>query len=328
MFAVVPLLASTGCPYTRDFCVDWNNPYKPRSPDDLRADLDFASKRCPGRFLAFHDPNFGVDFDKTLSVLEEIPPGRRNPYIIESSLSILEAPRLGRLRDTNCIHIAPGVESRGDHGNKAGTGRSAPAEKFKRAVAHFELISSFVPGLAANSMFGTDVDAGRGPLDLTVAFIDRFPNLFPGLAFPIAYGATPLRERLAREGRPLPLPPMFYFNPVPTLRIKNYAPIEFFGHLADLFQASISPGLARRRMRAKIPLMARALHLLRTAETAAYVRTLRGFRDLLASDASVRLFNEGQTRAIPEAYHRFLDQRLGRYAPLLPRAEREALVGG
>jgi len=40
---------------------------------------------------------------------------------MESSLSILKQSRLGRLKSTNCVYCAPGVESWADYSNKSGT---------------------------------------------------------------------------------------------------------------------------------------------------------------------------------------------------------------
>ena len=101
----IPLISSVGCPYTCDFCSDWNTTYAELPADQLEADLLFASERMPGVRLMFHDPNFGVRFDSTLSVMERVGPDRMNPYLIESSLSILKPQRLERLRDklTSCI---------------------------------------------------------------------------------------------------------------------------------------------------------------------------------------------------------------------------------
>ena len=86
--------------------------------------------------------------------------------MIESSLSILKAHRLRRLRDTNCVYIAPGVESWADYANKSGTGIRKGEEKFAKISEHFETISEFVPALQANFMFGMDTDQGYEPVRL------------------------------------------------------------------------------------------------------------------------------------------------------------------
>lgn len=106
-----------------------DNSYVPLSGEALKEDLTFLSKNYPKVFVWFADPNFGVNFDDTLSVFEQIPESRRNPYMIESSLSVLKESRLNRLRDTNCVYVAPGVESWAAYSNKAGVGKKNRARQ-------------------------------------------------------------------------------------------------------------------------------------------------------------------------------------------------------
>src|SRR5262249_43583582 len=109
--SIVPMLSSIGCPYTCDFCVDWNSTYFALSPEHPRADLDYLPRHYPRLIVGYHDPNFAVRFDATMDAIASLPEGRRNPYIMESSLSILKSGRLGRLTETNCVYVAPGIES-------------------------------------------------------------------------------------------------------------------------------------------------------------------------------------------------------------------------
>ena len=92
--STVPMLASTGCPYRCDFCIDWDNPYRQLPADRLVADLRYLADRLPGTLIVFHDPNFAVTFDQVFDVLESVPAPVRPPYMIESSLSLLRADRL------------------------------------------------------------------------------------------------------------------------------------------------------------------------------------------------------------------------------------------
>ena len=105
----IPILASLGCPYTCNFCTDWNNKYRPLSNDRLLADLEYVSQNFPGTKLAFFDPNFGVRFDEVMTAFESIPPDRRNPYGIESSLTLTRPQRKERLQDTNFVALAPDI---------------------------------------------------------------------------------------------------------------------------------------------------------------------------------------------------------------------------
>jgi hypothetical protein len=324
--SVVPLLASTGCPYTCDFCVDWNSRYRVRSASDLLADLNYAAAHFPGQITVFYDPNFGVNFDKTISTLEQVEPERRNPYIMESSLSILKPHRLGKLRDTKCIYIAPGVESWVDYGSKSGTGSSSGEDKYVKVSSHFGEISNYVPGLQVNFIFGTDSDKGVEPVELTKRFIRHVPNVFPGLNSPIAYGGTPMYDSLKAENRLLHLAPIFYSSPVLNFTLKHYEPVVYLDYLIELFEESSRVSTIYARARACTPWQIKIIDALRAFYVRSYVKELRDFAQHLRDDAAFRRFHEGREGRTPTYYHARLDRRLGSFSALLLPAEREYYV--
>ena len=132
------------------------------------ADLRYLSDRLPDTLVAFHDPNFGVRFDETMTVMERIPVGRRSRYIMESALAIMKPARLERLRDTNCVFAAPGVESWGDYSNKAGVGAKQGRDKLEQVVSHFDLLGHYVPGLADRLASG---------VASTIAILEQAPGV-------------------------------------------------------------------------------------------------------------------------------------------------------
>jgi radical SAM superfamily enzyme YgiQ (UPF0313 family) len=324
-FSVVPLLASTGCPYACDFCVDWNNPYRGRSTDELQADLCYAASAMPGRLLAFHDPNFGVRFDQVLEAFDAVAPGNRNPYLIESTLSILKQRRLGRLAETNCVFVAPGVESWTDYGAKAGTGQRTRHDKLEHVLTQFDAIAAHIPEVQANFMFGNEADAGEEPIELTREFIRLRPRICPVISYPMAYGGTLLRETLRRKDRLLPLPSIYYFTPLPSLRANHYPADAFYEGLITLLRASIAPRIIATRLSAARGAAMRVMHLLRAFAVAAYVRELHTFLSVLRQDPSVAGFVDGKGASIPGYFDHLLDARLGRYAALLTKPMRHQL---
>ncbi|HEV8239019.1 MAG TPA: radical SAM protein [Thermoanaerobaculia bacterium] len=314
----VPLLTSVGCPYRCDFCVDWKNDYVMLPRDRLLADLRYVAERLPGIIVAFHDPNFAVRFDEVLDLIEQIPAGRRNPYLMESSLSILRGPRLQRLRDTNCLYAAPGVESWTDYSNKAGVGRSVGHAKLDKLVEHFEDLHRYVPGLQANFIFGTDGDQGEEPAALTREFIRRLPFVWPTMNIPVPFGGTPMYDRFVAEDRVLrAMPFAFYYAPYTVVRPKHYGLVEFYDLLISMYEATASPALLVRRVQSTRSVGMKALHVLRVSGAWAEVRRLRQLRDRIAGDAELLGFHEGRTSALPDFYRQLLAQRLGRYAELL-----------
>jgi radical SAM superfamily enzyme YgiQ (UPF0313 family) len=322
--SLVPMLASVGCPYTCDFCVDWNNRYIPIGNDRLEADLQYLSKNMPGIIIAYADPNFGVKFDQTMDVIEKIPAERRNPYVMESSLSILKESRLGRLRDTNCIYVAPGVESWGNYSNKAGSGTKTGREKMEQVIGHFGMLRRYVSGLQANFVFGTDVDLGEEPVELTKEFVRALPFVWPTLNIPTPVGGTPLYDKFITEGRILKsMPFAFYFSQINLVSIlKNYHPVEYYDHLIDISLSIASGKMFARRMLSKEPLSIRFLHNLRAMAVRQDIARFRQIRGMLKDDAGFRAFHEGRSKTLPEYYHHQFEKKLGPYADLISREER------
>jgi hypothetical protein len=323
--SVVSLLASTGCPYACDFCVDWNNPYRIRAPAELQADLAYAAQAMPGRLLAFHDPNFGVRFDQVLQAFDRVAPESRNPYLVETTLSILKQHRLSRLAETNCVFVAPGVESWTDYGAKAGTGHRTRHAKLEHVLTQFDAIAAHIPEVQANFMFGNEADAGEEPIALTREFIRLRPRICPVISYPMAYGGTLLRETLRQDGRLLPLPSIYYFAPLPSLRANHYPPDAFYQGLITLLRASIAPRIVATRLAAAPGVTMRVMHLLRAFAIAAYARELQAFLSVLRQEPSVAGFADGANMGIPQYFDHLLDTRLGRYAALLDGPSRHQI---
>ena len=321
--SVVPVLASVGCPYSCDFCTDWNSKYVVLPKERLLADLKFLSENYPGVFVGYHDPNFGVRFDETMDLIELIPEGRRNRYIMESSLSVLKESRLPRLKRTNCAYVAPGVESWGDYSNKAGVGAKLGREKLEQVVEHFGLLGRYVKGLQANFIFGADADSGTEPVELTKEFARRLPLVLPSVNIPTPFGGTPLYDRYLKEGRVLrALPFAFYYPPYLAITIKNYDPLEYYGHIINIYEASNSNAMLRARLSTDASRALRFINALRTFAQRRDLAELRLVRQALAGDARMRAFHEGRTAALPEFYRRRFEERLGPHAALVPPAER------
>lgn len=315
---IVSLLSSLGCPYRCDFCVDWKNDYVTMPSDRLLADLRFLSERLPGVLVAFQDPNFGVKFDETLDLIEQIPQGRRNPYLMESSLSILRGPRMHRLRETNCVYVAPGVESWTDYSNKAGVGRSVGHEKLESVIGQFEELHRHVPGLQANFLFGTDGDQGEEPAELTREFIRRLPFVWPTLNIPIPFGGTPLYDRYLAEGRILKeIPFAFYYMPHLIIQPRHYDPLSYYDLLIRLHRAVVSNRLLLRRLSSARNPVLRMLHVLRTFGMRAQLAQIREIRDRIANDPEMLPFLEGRSHRLPAFYREEMKGRLGPYAELL-----------
>ena len=319
---IIALLTSVGCPYTCNFCVDWNNRYRLLSADRLAEDLLYASRNFPGVKLTFHDPNFGVRFDETLSIFEQLPTDQRNPYIIESSLKLLNRERLKRLQDTNCIAVAPGIESWKEYSNKAGVGKAVGQEKLTQVVDQLRMLHEYIPYLQVNFIHGLDSDIGDEPFQLTKEFVRRTPFAWPYLNIPIAFGGTPLFDTFLDEGRILrSMPFTFYTMPYLTLKLKNYDPIRYFEKMIDLHELVTSRELLNERLQVKTHRYVKFAHYYRTFTAK---RRLDAFRETvwrLKSDPRYLAFHMGKTEELPDVYVDIYRRKLGKYSELMPIEE-------
>jgi len=327
-FSVIPLLASVGCPYTCNFCIDWSNDYHLLPLDRLRADLEYISRHFPGMLVAYHDPNFGVNFDAIMDVIRGIEPGKRNPYVMESSLSILKPSRLPVLSETKCVFVLPGIESWGGYSNKAGVGRRTGEDKLNDVVAHLRELSEHVEGIQANLIFGTDSDYGETPIELTQKFIHALPEVWPAINVPIPYGGTPLTDEWREGGRILSqMPLLFYRNPYLTFLPAHYDTRAYYENWLKMRRTILSPLLLARRMTSNVSPRVKLMNALRTLRMrTGYTEVSQHLRAILG-DRQLADFHAGRTNDLPEYYHRKYEKALGRFAHIIPRSERMPLLG-
>jgi radical SAM superfamily enzyme YgiQ (UPF0313 family) len=323
-FASISLVTSMGCPYSCDFCVDWNKPYVLLPVERLEADLRFILQSFPRVIVGFHDPNFAVKFDEVLPVIERVPQDGRKRYIMESSLSVLRRSRLERLQNVGCLYMIPGVESWAAYSDKAATGPALSGrEKLDRVVEHFELIHAYIPGLQAGFMFGLDVDEGDEPVELTKEFMTRAPFVWPIVGVPTPFGETPFYDRYLAEGRILTsMPFTFYYGPYLVTTLKNYSPVAYYEKLVEMFSHMTSGNMLVKRLQTTSGRI-RLAHLARTIGFRRMLGTLRHYVELMNTDRQFRAFHEGESQTLPEFYHRQFELLLGPYATLLSREDRQ-----
>ena len=196
--SVVGLHASLGCPYTCDFCVDWSTPYALIPKEDFLDDLRTIARFAPGRFVAFHDPNFGVRFDDTMACIETVWDGLRVPFGVEASLSILNDHRLERMCAAGCELAILGIESWYEYGDKAKSRGQRGMAKFARVVDRIRAVQEKIPYVQANFILGLDSDVGPEPFEITRRFIHTLPGVWPAVAVPLPIRGTPWYAKLER----------------------------------------------------------------------------------------------------------------------------------
>jgi radical SAM superfamily enzyme YgiQ (UPF0313 family) len=327
-FTSIPLLTSTGCPNSCDFCIDWNNPYVLLPLDQLAADMRYIFQHFPKVMISLHDPNFAVKFEQVFNVLEKILNRRRNNYIIETSLSILRGSRLERLKNMGNFYIIPGVESWAAYSSKVGVGSVMnPLQKLDKVVEHFNIIRPYVTGIQANFLFGLDVDTGDEPIELTKEFASRVPFAIPNFNILVPFGKTPLYKKYLSEGRLLTsMPFTFYYMPYLVYMLKNYNPVTFYEKLIDMFSYISSRSMLLKRLQnAPAPFPA-GYSLVKTLGNKQMIGRFRNILNLLNTIKQFRAFHEHETDVLPEFYHYQYEHLLGPYATLMSHEERKPIL--
>lgn len=242
---------------------------------------------------------------------------------MESSLTVLRGERVERLRTTNCVFVAPGVESWTDYSNKAGVGRKSGLEKVHGVVEQFQKLDAKVPYLQANFMFGLDTDRGDAPVELTKLFMDQTPFVWPAVNIPVPFGGTPLHQELLRTDRILKTMPFgFYYAPYLVTRLQNYDPVTYYQKLIELSCHAASPAMLTRRMNSTSHRTVKLLHLARTAGTRTNLKHYRQIHALLRSDSQFRAFHDGESAVLPDYYTHRYKRLLKGYGELLSPADR------
>jgi hypothetical protein len=319
---IVPMIGSLGCPYTCSFCVDSVVDYQPLAQDQIQEDLRFLLKTLKRPRVGWHDPNFGIRFDETMSAIEEVVPFGAIDFAAESSLSILSEPHLRRLQKNGFKAILPGIESWYGMGGKSKTGAAVGRAKVDQVSDHVNRILRYIPYVQTNFVLGLDNDEGDEPFELTKLFVEKTPGAFPAYSLFSAFGqAAPLNLELQRDARVLPFP--FHFldnNQAMNVRPKHYSWSGLYDRIIDLRRHSFSPRSITRRLAANQGLLTRSLNFVRAVSTEGFGRvrhdvTIRG---LLDSDRSVRRFFESETRAVPTFYSERVRRDLGPLWSWLP----------
>lgn len=314
----ISLLSSLGCPYACDFCSEWATPYVAFGTGRMRRELDVIAARYPGALIAFHDPNFGVRFDETLAAFEARE-GPRNPFVMESWLSLLDDARLARLAAAGCVMVAPGIESFADYSNKSRTTRATGEAKYAAVSARIRAIEEAIPAVQVNLILGVDADEGDEPFALAHRFVSDHPKVWVNANTPIPFGRTPFAERLKRDGRLFSaLPFAFYSAPYLALRPLHYGIDEYLTRMAELYADLCAPRLLARRLAAMPTALARGVVIARTAALRVELGELLAVRRALREEDDMRRFYDGRSARLPAFLRGRLLARLGRYADALP----------
>ena len=318
---IVPLLSSLGCPYSCNFCIDSSVPYQPLDTDEMKHDLTFLLGKLKKPRVAWHDPNFGVHFDRCMDAIEEVVPPGRIDFIAESTLSLLSESRVKRLKRNGFKALLPGIESWFEMGKKSRTGNTTGMDKVRKVSDQVNMILKHIPYVQTNHIFGLDGDEGLAPFELTKRFLDLTPGAFPAYSMLSAFGqAAPLNLEFQKANRVLPFPFHFLSNIQMNIKPKNYTWLEFYDHLIHVTKYSYSPRLMVRRFLANGETIPRWLNVVRglSSERFGRVKYFSEVRRRLLRDRPFRRFFDQETVEIPQFFVQCVRKDLGKFWDWLP----------
>lgn len=321
LIKIVPLLSSLGCPYSCDFCIDASVPYQQLNVNQMKDDLRFLLGKLKHPRVAWHDPNFGVRFDRCMDAIEEVVPPGRMDFIAESTLSLLSESRVKRLKRNGFKALLPGIESWFALGKKSRTGTTDGLDKVRMVSDHINMILRHIPYVQTNHIFGLDIDEGSAPFELTKRFLDLSPGAFPAYSMLSAFGqAALLNLEFQRANRVLPIPFHFLSNIQMNVKPRNYSWTEFFDHLIDVTAYSYSTRMIVRRFLANRETIPRWLNVVRgfSSERFGRISYFTDIRRRLESDLPFRRFFEQETAEIPRYFTERIRRDLGDFWEWLP----------
>jgi hypothetical protein len=318
---IVPILGSLGCPYSCDFCIDSSVPYQPLDADAMKEDLRFLLGKFKRPRVAWHDPSFGIQFNRCMDAIEEAAPPGRIDFIAEPTLSLLSEKRLLRLKHNGFKALLPGIESWFDLGNKSRTGKTTGIEKVEKVSDHINMILTYVPYVQTNHIVGLDCDEGPEPFELTKRFLDLTPGAFPAYSLLSAFGqAAPLNLKFQQDNRILPFPFHVLSNSQMNVRPRHYSWPEFYDRLIDLTKHSFSPRMILRRFVANGETIPRWLNVVRAISSEGFgrIKYFTKIRRQLDTDRPFRRFFEQETIEIPQFFVQRIRKDLGEFWDWLP----------
>ena len=316
---VVPMIASMGCPYTCNFCIDSVIDYQPLAFEQMREDLLFLQKQSRHPWVGWHDPIFGVRFNDYMHAIEDVVPPGKISFIAETSLSLLSESHLQQLQKNGFRAVLPGIESWFSNGDKSKTGPKEGIEKVGQVADHVNMILRYIPYVQTNFILGLDSDEGPEPFELTKQFLDLAPGAYPTFSLFTAFGqAAPLNLELQRADRVRPFPFQFLDNKhAMNVHPKHYTWPEFYDHVLDVTGYALSWPRMLRRFHANRGVVPKLLNAVRAAPASRLKRDTK-IRHILDTDITVRRFFEGDSTVVPEFYRSKIRKTLGSLWEMLP----------
>ncbi len=307
----IPLLTSIGCGRGCEFCIDGHVQYKSLIDINLYDDLCYLANTGSKYLVLIHDPNLGFNLKKLLSVLSKLDLTNLR-FIAELSLNRLSPSICEKLRDCNFIGLGPGLESWNSYNDKS-ISNATGIDKVREVSEQVKMITSFVPAMQLNLLFGLDSDCkGTTHFDLTREFIRTTPEVYTNFQTLTMFGdSTPLRKKYLKDRRILNVP----YNLLDGFTVSNirllYDPIEFYRQYASLVDYSCNwKNNFKKIMKSKTWLV-KLYYVLQSINGRLDSRDFWFLSNQIETNSEFHSFFLGDSKLIPVYYKNLIKTELG-----------------
>jgi len=328
---IIPGITSTGCPFSCDFCVDCDIPYKSLDLSQLESDIKFVDNKVKGSGagILFYDPNLGVGIKKRIEKINSSVKYGLS-FFGEMNLTTLKEDTVKELRDVGFFAVAPGIESWSNYDNKSiSVKKQTKIQKVYEAAKNVNMVNDYLPLVQANLIFGLDCDIGEEPFELTKEFIKQTPRAISNFQTLTAFGSSPLCKRMEQENRILNIP-YFLIDGYSSSNIKlSCNQSSFYDYYSDMVRFSSSFRIYTKKIfHTKNSWQLSLFHTLRQF---AKGRGSHAYYESLSKKMNTdefAAFYSGESPVPPKEYHDLLMKQLGNFYFILPRKVIDYFVGG
>jgi len=316
---IIPMLGSTGCPFNCEFCIDSKHKYQSMDLESIEKDLLFL-QNVKEPVVMWHDPNFGVQFDKWMDLIKRTTINKRTIFLGELNLAKLTDNRVKQLARNGFANVSPGIESWSAFNNKTAIrDYRTKYDKVYETSRHVNKIARYIPIIQANIMFGLDCDTIEESFTLTKEFMRLTPTVYSNLQTLTVFGdSTPTYQEFKKQNRILNLP-YNLMDGYSTTNVKINCDINtFYEYYYDITKYYNSTNMVAKRVFKTKRFHPRLLHLSRALFNGKkIVSYYKDFYNNLKYYEYGDFYN-GLTRVPPFDYLEQIKNELGPFMKYLP----------
>ncbi len=201
----ITLLSSRGCPYGCHFCpypIAQGAPFRPRSAENIVAEMEMLVARHGVRSILFRDPTFTMDMERARAICRLlIERGLGVEWGIETRLDRMDDPMIELLARAGCRSAEFGVDPIEEHTRLASRRKGFAPERAAARIAAME-----EHGIATAGLFVIGLpEQDEAEMIRTMDWIDTLRISYVNYEVATPFPGTPLYAQAVAKGWTAPL---------------------------------------------------------------------------------------------------------------------------